>query len=158
MYWFVSRQREKVFILTEEKIMPEFWVVALDETKYWAVGILAEHHIKQEFVVYLVDVKRHTHLASFTPSLWLEPVDNFVIMEEGYDDNKWLDEARDATAGVAREGGYYDVFDPSKKPADRAQRIQPRQDWLDDFLAGEMTYEELEEYVLDHVRGNNPLA
>jgi hypothetical protein len=152
-----SCQREKVFILNESKVIPEFWVVALDETKHWTDGYLAECNIKQEFVVYLVDVNRHTHLASLTPSLWLEYVDHFAVMEDGFDDEKWRDEAIDATSGVG-ESGYYDVFDPSKKPGVQARKVQPRKTWIEEFLADEIDYDELFESVLDHVRANNPLG
>jgi hypothetical protein len=132
-----------VFILNKSRVIPEFWVAALDETKHWADGYLAECNIKQEFVVYLVDVNRHTHLASLTPSLWLEYVDHFAVMEDGFDDEKWRDEAIDATSGVGvgvGESGYYDVFDPSKKPRDRACKVQPCEPWLEEYLAGKMCF------------------
>lgn len=152
--------------MTEEKIAPEFWVVAFDETKYWEDKFLKEYQIKQIEQIYLFDNHQHTHPCSFQPSFLMVPIGfRFWLTDEAeaaVNRESLSNAAYEAimSNNDASNGDYIDVFEPEKVPTDNAYRIGPAVyvGQLEEYLQDRIDYDELFESVFEHIRGNNPLA
>ncbi|HTE40305.1 MAG TPA: hypothetical protein VK629_05730, partial [Steroidobacteraceae bacterium] len=82
----------------------KFSVIAIEETSYWAEGLLESKGIEAAFGMYLIRHGEATHICSFTPNSWCEWIHN----EFAYDGD---DEAAHDWAGEAmHEGGESDYF------------------------------------------------
>lgn len=82
----------------------KFSIIAVEETSYWAEGLLEDNEIEAAFGIYLIRNGERTHICSFTPSSWCVWLTN----EFAYDGDN---EAAHEWAGEAmHEGGESDYF------------------------------------------------
>lgn len=75
------------------QLLPDMWVLKIDETKYWEG--LKEHKIKRVFGVYVLNKRKAAHLCEMTPSYELTPFDSQY--DQGWDaDNPNYDKLNEA--------------------------------------------------------------
>lgn len=83
----------------------KFSVIAIEETRYWAEGLLEEVGIEGAFGYYLIRHGEATHICSFTPNSWCVFIKNeFVYDSDNEAAHEWAgDQGR-------MEGGESDYF------------------------------------------------
>jgi hypothetical protein len=112
-------QAEKVPKTVEElkeqygaRVLPEYWLVLLDETEFYDADFLKRNKIKRIGNVYLFDKNLVTHICSFSGSYYLEYVEFSVEYEDGVTDEE-AEEADSELYGIVVDpvAGYWSERD-----------------------------------------------
>jgi len=140
---------------TENKIVPDFRLVAVDETEYYSIpSELSE--IKKIYGVYLVDFNSHTYCCELTPSLWLDHLYNTFTVDDSVNDCELLEEIDSWLREVEGSSFYAHVSFVEKDYRFSIIESYPfTEQQIKDYLSGEVVYGELEEEVREYYQGNS---
>lgn len=68
----------------------QFTIIAVEQTAYWADGLLEQHGITAAFCYYLIRNDEATHICSFTPNSWAVGITNdFVYDGDNESAHEW---------------------------------------------------------------------
>jgi hypothetical protein len=87
----------------------KFSIIALEETSYWADGLLEEHGIEGAFGLYLIRHGEATHICSFTPNSWCYWIRNEFVYDS---DNEAAHEFADDHQSEGGQSDYFGFMDP----------------------------------------------
>lgn len=108
----------------EEKrtVPPDYWAIALDETKYYNIDPEDRPLIERILGIYFFDRNVHTHCCEITPSYWLEYHSASIHFRDDVSEND-RDRLDYKYGHEPSEGSYYHVAAIESMPADRKHQI-----------------------------------
>ena len=140
-----------------QTIAPDFWIVGINETEYWADDI--KDKVDAIVTYYLYDANEITHLASFQGSYYLRPITTEPWIKEGVSEEEREKIFDDVQSNAGNEADYFDEHQIDSIPAEHKKHIgdeglsRPKDG---DDPASTAEYEEGIEAIMDHYRGNPP--
>jgi hypothetical protein len=90
------------------ELLPDLWVVKIDEREFWCESIIAQ--TTRIFGVYVFDRRRHVHCCSLTPSYELQFLGSQYESVENIDE-EWLYEDIMEGDSSTSEVSYFDCHD-----------------------------------------------
>ena len=133
----------------EKKIKPDWWCVAIDNTRYWNIAPEDKPKIERILSVYFYDKNEYTHLAELTPSYYMRALESVVVSNIDVDD--------------AERERLYEKYPPYEGADNTYMHVrsvdQIADKWKYHYGATRKhneTTEEQEEEVRDYLQGNPP--
>lgn len=95
--------------MRNDNVKPDWYCVAIDETQFWNMDPEDLPFVEKIYGVYVYDASTYTYCCEFTPSYWLEFIENsFVFTSDTPDEVK--DCILEKYSWAGGEGFYQHVY------------------------------------------------
>ena len=155
---YLEKVATKKIAADANHVAPDFWIVGIDETQYWADDIKAK--VDGIVTFYLYDANEITHLASFSGSYYLYPIVTEPYVKEGLSEEEREQVEQDIMDNADNKPDYYDESYIDSMPAghkkqygDMGLTAESRADGDDN---NKSSYDDGIESIIDHLVGNPP--